>query len=70
MHIKSITRKANSAYDWDHQTIIHLLRQDNVLHLYFSLVRRHLEYVSEIWNPYLIGDIQTLEKLGTEEPQN
>ena len=31
--------------------------------LYVSLVRPHLEHASEIWNPYLIGDIQTLEKV-------
>ena len=31
--------------------------------LYVSLVRPHLEYASEIWIPYLIGDIQTLEKV-------
>ena len=31
--------------------------------LYVSLVHPHLEYASEIWNPYLIGDIQVLEKV-------
>ena len=34
--------------------------------LYVGLVRLHLEYASEIWNPYLVGDIQTLEKVRTK----
>ena len=54
-HIKSITRKANSvigSFSCLDKTIFRTL--------YVSLVRPHLEYSSEIWNPYLIGDIQTL----------
>ena len=31
--------------------------------LYVCLVRPHLEYASENWNPHLIGDIQVLEKV-------
>ena len=31
--------------------------------LYVGLVHLHLEYVSEICNPHLIGDIQVLEKV-------
>ena len=30
---------------------------------YVCLVCPHLDYAPEIWNPYLIGDIQTLEKV-------
>jgi len=31
--------------------------------LYVSLVRPHLEFASTVWNPYLKGDIEALEKV-------
>ena len=31
--------------------------------LYISLVRPHLEFASTVWNPYLKGDIEVLEKI-------
>ena len=31
--------------------------------LYTSLVRPHLDYASNIWNPYLLEDMHTIEKL-------
>ena len=31
--------------------------------LYITLVRPHLEFKSSVWNPYLQGDISTLEKV-------
>ena len=61
-HIKSITRKANSVIGTIKQSFSCL--DKTMFHtLYVSLVRPHLEYASEIWNPYLIGDMQTLEKV-------
>ena len=60
--IKSITRKANSVIGTIKQSFS-CLGKTMFCTLYVSLVRPHLEYASEIWNPYLIGDIQTLEKV-------
>jgi len=31
--------------------------------LYKSLVRRHLEYFTLVWNPYLAEDIQLIERV-------
>ena len=34
---------------------------DSLLKLYLSLIRPHLEYAVQVWNPYLVKDIQKLE---------
>ena len=34
-----------------------------LLQLYKSFVRPHLEYCSVVWNPYLVGDIEALERV-------
>ena len=31
--------------------------------MYVSLVRPHLEYAVQVWNPFLEGDIEQLEKV-------
>ena len=31
--------------------------------LYTTYVRSHLEFAVHVWNPYLKGDIETLEKI-------
>ena len=36
---------------------------DHCKQLYISLIRPHLEFASSVWNPYLQGDISTLEKV-------
>ena len=56
-HIKLITCKTNSVIGIIKRSFSCLDRTT-----YVSLVCPHLEYTSEIWNPYLMGDIQTLEK--------
>ena len=35
--------------------------KDNLLQLYKCLVRTHLEYCQQVWNPYLKKDIDLLE---------
>ena len=36
---------------------------DSLLKLYLSLIRPHLEYAVQVWNPYLVKDIQKLEAM-------
>ena len=35
----------------------------SVLKLYIALVRRHLEYAAQVWNPHLAKDILSLERV-------
>ena len=34
-----------------------------VLKLYLALVKPHLEYTSQVWSPYMLKDVQLLEKV-------
>ena len=61
-HIKLITRKANNVIGIIKHTFS-CLDRTMFCTFYISLVRPHLEYASEIWNPYLMGNIRTLEKI-------
>ena len=61
-HISQIAHKANSVIGLVKRSFSCL--DKTMFHtLYVSLVHPHLERGSEIWNPYLIGDMQTLEKV-------
>ena len=61
-HISKITRKTNSVVGIIKQSFS-CLDKAMFRTLYVSMVRPHLEYASQIWNPHLIRDIQTLEKV-------
>ena len=34
-----------------------------VLKLYMAPIRPHLEYATQVWNPYLVKDINSLERV-------
>ena len=60
-HIHKIVQKANRVLGDIKCTFKYL--DPNIMHLlYTSLVRPHLDYASNIWNPYLLEDVRTIEK--------
>ena len=61
-HIETITAKANIILSMLVKTFANR-DADIWKKLYVSLVRPHLEFASTVWNPYLLGDIDMLEKV-------
>ena len=60
-HIHKIVQKANRVLGVIKRTFKYL--DPDIMHLlYASLVRPHLDYAS-IWNPYLLEDVCTIEKI-------
>ena len=55
-----VVKTANQVFGMIKRTITHKTK-NNVLHLYKSLVRPHLEYCLQVWRPYLKKDIDLLE---------
>ena len=63
-HIQDICKKARKVLG----AIYHRISKNTndsltVLKLYTALVRPHLEYAAQVWNPHLEKDIQCLEKV-------
>ena len=61
-HIHKIVRKANKVLGVISHTFKYL--DPDIMRLLFtSLVHPHLDYASNIWNPYLLEDMRTIEKI-------
>ena len=55
-----VVKTANQVLGMIKRTITHKTKE-NLLHLYKSLVRPHLEYCLQVWRPYLKKDIDLLQ---------
>ena len=62
MHIAKISLEANRALGLVKQTFA-CITPDIFKIVYKSLIRPKLEYASQVWSPFLIKDIQKLEKI-------
>ena len=60
-HISEITNKARKIIGLIYRQFYSMSSTQSLLKLYTSLVRPHLEYASQVWDPFLIKDIQKLE---------
>ena len=61
-HIQNITKKANSTLGFLRRNLKNWPEECRKL-AYISLVRSMLEYGSSIWDPYLLKDINSIEKV-------
>ena len=62
-HIREITNKARKVTGLLYRQFYSMSSTPSLLQLYTSLVRPHLEYASQVWDPFLIKDIQKLESV-------
>ena len=62
-HIDQISSKAHRIIGLIYRQFYTWSSHSTLLQLYTSLVRPHLEYATQVWNPYLIKDIQKLESV-------
>ena len=63
-HIQEVCNKAKKALGIIYRNISsHTNDPSTIFRLYFALVRPHLEYAAQVWNPHLEKDILCLEKV-------
>ena len=62
-HINSITSKARKLVGLLFRQFYRCADTDVIRKLYIAIVRPHLEYASQVWDPYLLKDQQTLESV-------
>ena len=60
-HISEITNKARKIIGPIYRQFYSMSSTLSLLQVYTSLVRPHLEYASQVWDPFLIKDIPKIE---------
>ena len=63
LHIEFACQKARRVLGLLYRRFYGQASQDSLKQLYLSLVRPHLEYASQVWDPHLAKDRNTLEKV-------
>ncbi|CAI8054074.1 hypothetical protein GBAR_LOCUS29552 [Geodia barretti] len=69
-HIHDISTEAKRVLSFIYRQYSAHLSQSSLQKLYLSLVRPHLEYASQVWNPHLQRDILKLEYLSWKGCRN
>ena len=63
VHINEITSKARKVIGLIYRQFYSMSSISSLIQLYTSLVRPHLEYASQVWDPFMVKDIQKLESV-------
>ena len=60
-HIQSTCGKVRKLIDLIYRHFYQCSNSESLFQMYISLVRLHLEYANQVWNPYKTGEINSLE---------
>ena len=60
-HVKSLCTKARKILGLVYRRFYQYSSSESLIQMYISLVHSNLEYASQVWSPYKVGEVKSIE---------